>query len=63
MVRLIFAVVVGLTSAAADGVCQDTGGSCFFNKEQCCMRGRGDGRADGGTYAWADAADARTDSV
>ncbi len=34
--RLILAVAVGLTSAAADGVCQDTGSSCFFNKEQCC---------------------------
>ena len=40
MVRLIIAVVVGFTSVAADGVCQDAGGpgSCLplNNKGACC---------------------------
>ena len=36
--RLILAVVVGFTSVAADGVCQDAGGSCagLNNKGACC---------------------------
>ena len=37
VMRWILAVVVGLTSVAADGVCEDTG-SCNINlnKQQCC---------------------------
>ena len=35
--RLILAVVVGLTSVAADGVCEDTGlCNINLNKQQCC---------------------------
>ena len=38
MTRWILAVVVGLTSVAADGVCQDAGSSCagLNNKGACC---------------------------